>query len=110
MAVQLHNDLKELWEENKTKHISFTDFMKVQQIELGDLFDKKMSGKEKYFKRPDDYAQKHKYRQKSHSLKGTTATNEAKLMEWKASDNARAKVVAKELNAKCLALDWVGNF
>ena len=56
-----------------------------------------MSGKE----RPDDYAQKHKNRQKSHSLKGTTATNEARLMEWKASDNARAEVVAKELNAKC---------
>ena len=84
--------------------------MKVQQVELEDLFDKKMSGKEKYFKGPDDYAQKHKYRQKSHSLKGTAATNEAKQMEWKASDNARAEVAAKELNAKCLAPDWLGNF
>ena len=35
--------------------------MKVQQIEFEHLFDKKMSVKEKYFKRPDDYAQKHKY-------------------------------------------------
>ena len=31
-------------------------------------------------------------------------------MEWKASDNARVDVVANELEAKGLALDWVGNF
>ena len=37
-------------------------------------------------------------------------TNEAKVMEWKASDNTRADVVANELKAKGLALDWVGNF
>ena len=98
-----------MWEEYKTKPISFTDFIKVQQIELEDLFDKKVSGKNKYFKKSNDCAQKHKYRQKSHSLKGTTATNEAKLVEWKASD-ARADVVANELKAKGLALDWVGNF
>ena len=109
MASQLQADIKDLWEEYKTKPISFTDFIKVQQIELEDLFDKKISGKDKYLKKPDDYAQKHKYRQKSHSLKGTTATNEAKVMEWKASDNAR-DVVANELKAKGLALDWVGNF
>ena len=90
MASQLQADLKDLWEEYKTKPISFTDFIKVQQIELEDLFDKKIRGKDKYFEKPDDYAQKHKYRQKSHSLKGTTATNEAKLLEWKVSDNARA--------------------
>ena len=53
---------------------------------------------------------KHKYRQKSHFLKETTATNEAQLLEWKASGNARADVVANELKAKGLALDWVGNF
>ena len=46
----------------------------------------------------------------SHSLKGNTATNEPKLIEWKASDNARADVVANELKTKGLALDWVGNF
>ena len=110
MASQLQADLKDLSEEYKTKPISFTDFIKVQQIELEDLFDKKISGKDKYFKKPDDYAQKHKYRQKSDSVKGTTATNEAKLLEWEASDNARADVVANELKAKGLALDWVGNF
>ena len=77
---------------------------------MEDLFDKKISGKDKYFRKPEDYAQKHKYRQKSHSLKGTTATNEAKLLEWKTSDNARADVVANELKAKGLKFDWVGNF
>ena len=77
---------------------------------MKELFDQKISGKDKYFKKPDDYAQKHKYRQKSHFLKGMTATNEAKLLEWKASDNARADVVANELKTKGLAFDWVGNF
>ena len=110
MASQLQADLKYLWEEYKTKPISFTDFIKVQQIELEEMFNKKISGKDKYFFKPEDYAQKHKYRHKSHSLKGTTATNEAKLLEWKASDNARADVVANELKAKGLVLDWVGKF
>ena len=49
MAVQLQADLQDLWKENKTKPITFTDFIKVQQIELEDLFDKKISGKDKYF-------------------------------------------------------------
>ena len=50
MASQLQADLKDLWEEYKIKPISFTDFIKVQQIELEDLFDKKISGKDKYLK------------------------------------------------------------
>ena len=51
----------------------------------------------------------HKYRPKSHALKGTTAINDAKLMEWKSSDNTRAEVIVNELKGKGLALDWVGN-
>ena len=68
-----------------------------------------MSGKDTYFKRPEDYPQKHKYRPKSHALKGTTATNDANLMEWKSSDNIRAEVIVNELKGKGLSLDWVGN-
>ena len=68
-----------------------------------------MSGKDTYFKRPEDYPQKHKYRQKSHDLKGTTVTNDAKLMEWKSSDNTRAEVIVKELEGKGLSLDCVDN-
>ena len=49
MASQLQADLKDLWEEYKTKPIGFTDYIKVQQIELEELFDKKISGKDKYF-------------------------------------------------------------
>ena len=49
MASQLQADLNDFWEEYKTKPISFTDFIKVQQIELEDLFDKNISGKDKYF-------------------------------------------------------------
>ena len=55
-----------------------------------------MSGKDTYFKRPEDYPQKHKYRSKTHALKGTTATNDAKLMKWKSSDNTRAEVIVNE--------------
>ena len=44
-----------------------------------------------------------------HALKGTTTTNDAKLMEWKSSDNSRAEVIVNELKAKGLSLDWVGN-
>ena len=68
-----------------------------------------MSGEDTYFKRPEDYPQIHKYRQKPHALKGTTATNDAKLMEWKSSDNARAEVIVNGLKAKGLSLDCVGN-
>ena len=60
MAVQLSDDLSNLWEEYKNKPISFTEFNKVQQIELEELFNKKISGKDTYFKRPKDYPQKHK--------------------------------------------------
>ena len=49
MASQLQADLKDLLEEYKTKPIHFTDFIKVQQIELEELFDQKISGKDKYF-------------------------------------------------------------
>ena len=52
---------------------------------------------------------RNKYRQKSHALKGTTATNDAKLMERKSSDNTRAEVIVKELKGKDLPLNWVGN-
>ena len=41
MASQLQEDLSNLWEEYKNKPISFTEFNKVQQIELEELFDKK---------------------------------------------------------------------
>ena len=41
MASQLQEDLAHLWEEYKKKPISFTEFNKVQQIELEELFDKK---------------------------------------------------------------------
>ena len=109
MASQLQEDLANLWEEYKKKPISFTEFNKVQQIELEELFDKKMSGKDTYFRRPEDYPQKQKYRPKTHALKGTTATNDAKLMEWKSSDNSRAEVIVNELEAKGLSLDFVGN-
>ena len=68
-----------------------------------------MSGKDTYFKRPEDYPQKHKFRPKPHALKGTTATNDAKLVEWKSSDNTRAEVIVNELKGKGLALDLVGN-
>ena len=47
---QLQSDLKDLWEEYKTKPISFTDFIKVQQIELEDLFDKKSMARINIFK------------------------------------------------------------
>ena len=109
MVSQLQEDLSNLWEEYKKKPISFTELNKVQQIELKELFDKKISGKDTYFKRPEDYPQKYKYRQKSHALKGTTATNDAKLMEWKSSDNTRAEIIVNELKGKGLSLDWVGN-
>ena len=109
MASQLQEDLTHLWEDYKKGPISFTEFNKVQQIELEELFDKRMSGKGTYFKRSEDYPQKHKYRQKPHDLKGTTATNDAKLMEWKSIDNSRAEVIVNELKAKDLSLDWVGN-
>ena len=68
----------------------------MQQIELEELFDEKMSGKDPYFKRPEAYPQKHNYGPKTHALKGTTATNDAKLMEWKSSDNTRAEVIVNE--------------
>ena len=64
-----------------------------------------MNGKDTYFNRPEDYPQKHKYRLRSHDLKGTTATNDAKLMEWKSSDNSRAEVIVNELKVKGLSLD-----
>ena len=41
MAFQLQEDLSNLWEEYKNKPISFTEFNKVQQIELEELFDKR---------------------------------------------------------------------
>ena len=62
-----------------------------------------------YFKKPEDYPQKHKCRQTSHDWKGTSATDDAKLMEWKGSDNVRAEAIVTELIGKGLALDWVGN-
>ena len=68
-----------------------------------------MSGKDTYFKRPEDYPQKHKYRQISNASLGTTATNDAMLMDWKSSDNTRAEVIVNELKAKVLSFDWVGN-
>ena len=68
-----------------------------------------MNGKDTYFKRPKDYPQKHKYGPKTHVLKGTTATNDAKLMEWKSSDNSRAEVIVNELKGKSSSLHWVGN-
>ena len=109
MVSQLQEDLPHLWEGYKKKPISFTEFNEVQQIGLEELFNKKMSGKDAYFNRPEDYPQKHKYRPKTHDLKGTTATNDAKLMEWKSSENSRAEVIVNELKAKGLSLDWVGN-
>ena len=109
MAVQLQEDLSNLWEEYKKKPISFAKFNKMWQIELEELLDTKISRKDTYFKRHEDYPQKHKYKQKTHDLKGTTATNDAKLMEWKSSDNTRAEVIVTELKGKGLSLDWVGN-
>ena len=41
MASQLQEDLSNLWAKYKNKPISFTEFNKVQQIELEELFDKK---------------------------------------------------------------------
>ena len=70
----------------------------MQQIELEELFDTKISGKDTCF-----------INKKTHDLKGTTATNDAKLMEWKSSDNTRAEVIVTELKGKGLSLDWVGN-
>ena len=64
MSSQLQEDLAHLWEEYKKRPISFTEFNKVQQIELEELFDKRMSGIDTYFKRAEDYPEKHKYRQK----------------------------------------------
>ena len=66
-----------------------------------------MSGKDTYFNGPVDYPQKHKYRPKTHDLKGTTATNVTKLMEWKSSDNSRAEVIGNELKVKGLSLDYI---
>ena len=110
MDSQVQEDLSNLWEEYKSKPISFTEFNKVQQIELEELFDKTNEWEGHiHFKRPEDYPQKHKYRQKSHDLKGTTATNDAKLMEWKSSENTRAEVIVKELKGNGLSLDWMGN-
>ena len=65
-----------------------------------------MSGKDTYLNRSEDYPQKHKYRPKTHALKGTTATNDTKLMEWKSSDNSRAEVIVNELKEK--AYPWTG--
>ena len=81
MAFQLQEDLAHLLEEYKKRPISFTEFKRVQQIKLEEPFDKRISGKEIYFKRLFSETQK------THDLKGTTATNDAKLLEWKSSDN-----------------------
>ena len=48
-------------------------------------------------------------RQKSLDLKGNTATNDAKLMEWKSNENTRAELIVNELKGKGLSLDWVDN-
>ena len=51
-----------------------------------------------YLKKPEDYPQKHKYRQKSHDLKGTTATDDANLVEWKSSDNVCKRLQTQSLD------------
>ena len=57
--------------------------------------------------RPQGLSQRHKYRPKSYKVKNLDTSDEAKLLEWKSSDNERAEEISKFLRRINKALDWV---
>ena len=97
MASQLQKDLANLWVEYKKKPIKFNKFNKALQIGLEELF---------HVKKWPGLSSETQIQTKISCFKRTTATNDAKLMEWKSSDNLRAEVIVNELKAKGLSLNW----
>ena len=99
--------LSSLWEKKKTRKVEFANYHLIKQTELEKLLDELPK---KYAKRPEDMSQKSRVVKRTRDLKDVEASEEAKLLNLKSSDNERATAISiyleKTMNR---SLDWVSN-
>ena len=99
-------ELQRLWKSYEERPPDFEIFDIIEQPEIETLFDKAID-KKKYMDRPQGLSQRHKYRPKSYKVENLDTSDEAKLLEWKSSDNEKAEEISKFLRKINKALDWV---